>query len=77
MTRDEANIHFYLEKAGKLAAYALEELTPSTEYLRSELEQHLRSLQTLLEKMEEEEHLRRDRDALHAEPSVGLGERFQ
>jgi hypothetical protein len=37
-----------------------------TEYLRAELVQHLLGLQALLQKIEREEHLRRDRDALLA-----------
>ena len=68
-----------LKRAENHATLAFEGLTPTTEYLRQELEQHLSSLHTLLEKMEREEHLRRDRDALLSsdptpEESKGIGE---
>lgn len=69
-------IRFYLRKAERMASYALEHITPEEEYLRDELEQHVRSVRTLLDKMSEEEHLRRDRDALlsdvSADPDQGL-----
>lgn len=55
-----------LRRAEQHAERALEALTVQTEYLRAELVQHLLGLQALLQKIEREEHLRRDRDALLA-----------
>jgi hypothetical protein len=53
-----------LKRSEQHAFHALERIEPPTEYLRPALEEHLRSLQTLLEKVEAEEALRRDRAAL-------------
>jgi hypothetical protein len=54
----------HLKQAEREAFLALEALTIQTEYLREELEKHLCSLQVLMEKVEAEEALRRDRAAL-------------
>lgn len=66
----------HLKRAQALGQYALEGLTHNTEYLRDELEQHLHRLQVLLDKMEAEEHLRRDREVLlspdPADPEQGV-----
>jgi hypothetical protein len=53
-----------LKRAEQHVGLALERLSPQTEYLRSELQQQLEHLRVLFEKVEREEHLRRDRDAL-------------
>ncbi len=71
-----------LKRSEKYALSALSRIEPVTEYLRSELESHLRSLQVLIEKIEVEEALRRDRAALLSTfppppPDEGLGERVR
>lgn len=53
-----------LKKSEHYLLCALEGLTPDTAYLCHELEQQLQGLQLLLQKIEREEHLRRDRDVL-------------
>lgn len=53
-----------LKRAEKHGLRAFSRLTQDTEYLRAALEAHLLSLQSLLEKVEVEEALRRDRAAL-------------
>jgi hypothetical protein len=53
-----------LRRAENFAQLALDSITPDTGYLRDELEQHLRSLRVLMDKIEAEEHLRRDRKVL-------------
>jgi hypothetical protein len=58
-----------LKRAEQHALLALEKLSPQTEYLREELEQHLQCLHVLFQKMEVEEHLRRDRDVLVSPPA--------
>lgn len=64
-----------LKRAEQHALSALERLTPDTEYLRDELEEHLCRLQTLLGKVEQEECLRLDREVLlSVDPAEGLGE---
>jgi hypothetical protein len=57
-----------LKHSEQYALDALDKLTTDTEYLRGELEEHLRSLQSLLVKVETEEALRRDRTALSTLP---------
>ena len=78
MNEAENSIRICLKKAESLALYALQELTPATEYLRSDLEQHLASLQVLLGKMEQEENLLQTRDVLLSSapenPPQGLNE---
>lgn len=68
----------HLKKAEHHALCALEGLTPDTAYLCHELEQHLQGLQLLLQKMEQEEHLRRDREVLLSldpvDPEQGVAE---
>ena len=67
-----------LKRAEQHAYAALDALTVDTEYLRCELEQQLQGLGVLLQKMEREEHLRRDREVLLSpvaeEVSQGVGE---
>jgi hypothetical protein len=53
-----------LKRAEQHGRRALDRLTQNTEYLRSSLYEHLHSLQVLIEKVEVEEALRRDRAAL-------------
>jgi hypothetical protein len=53
-----------LKRVEALLLAAHDSLTPNTEYLRDDLTQQLNGLGLLLQKMEQEEHLRRDRDAL-------------
>jgi hypothetical protein len=55
----------------------LERLTPDTAYLQGELETQLHSVRVLLVKIEREQHLRQDRDAVLSmfhRPSDGLSE---
>jgi len=65
-----------LKRAEREVLLAFEELDSDTEYLRSELEQQLRQFQVLFQKMEKEDHLRRDRTVLSAldptEPPQGI-----
>ena len=58
-----------LKRAEEQVMIAFERLTPQTEYLRGELEKQLEQLHLLLQKVEREEHLRRDRDALLSPPA--------
>jgi len=70
-------ILFELKHAERHALRALEHLSADTEYLRTELEQSVCSLQALFQKVEVEESLRRDRDALlSCAASEGLGELY-
>jgi hypothetical protein len=67
----------YLKRAESFLLLASESITPDTEYLHDELEEQLLHLRVLLEKMEKEEHLRRDREALLSlspEEGQGIGE---
>ena len=54
----------HLKRAEHHFLCVLEHLDKDTEYLRQELEQQLQCLHVLLNKIEREEHLRRDRDVL-------------
>ncbi len=53
---------------------ALVNLEPDQEYLREELEDQLRSMRILFDKVRVEEALLRDRDALQSLFASGLGE---
>ena len=74
---DDQQFHIllHLKRSEHHALLALEELTVDTEYLRNDLEQQLHGLQVLLGKVEQEEHLRRDREVLLSDldaPSEGV-----
>lgn len=68
----------HLKRAENAALLAFESITLDTEYLREDLVEHLRHLQSLMTKIEQEEHLRRDREVLLSlcsdDPEQGLSE---
>lgn len=64
----------HLKRAEHHAQLALDSLSVDTEYLRPELEQQLVGLRVLFAKIEQEEHLRRDRAVLLASAPIDSSE---
>jgi hypothetical protein len=61
-------------RARENLSYALITLPKEEEYLREALEEQVHGLDVLLDKVNVEEALLRDRKVLLSDPSVGLGE---
>ena len=61
---DQFYVLLDIKRAEQHLLFAYDRLSLQTMYLREELEGQIRQLNVLLQKIQREEHLRRDRDAL-------------